>query len=87
MSAARLIVRICGATVLIIIAGAFATFGFTILEPMYAAFGEPPAALGWGKPGADALEFASVGMLGTMLVIVIYFVYAPIREDQRQQYR
>lgn len=85
--AARLIVRICWVTVLILIVGTMAVFGFQIIEPMYANFGEPPGWLGWGEPGAEALLFSSVGMLGVMLVLVLFVIFAPIREDIRQQTR
>lgn len=87
MSAASLVLRVVMATVTLIAIGTIFVLGFTVIEPFYAAFGEPPAALGWGTPASTTLTFASVGMLGLFLVLIIWFVYAPIRQDQRQQFR
>lgn len=86
-SAARLIFRLCFATVLVIIAGTVSVFGFQILEPVYFGFGEPASSLNWGEPGKLALTYASFGMLGVFLVIILWFVYAPIKEDVRQEVR
>jgi TRAP-type C4-dicarboxylate transport system permease small subunit len=87
MSAARLILRIIIATVIVITLGVIAIFGFQVIEPFYGAFGDPPASLGWGTPATKTLAFASFGFIGLFLVLIIWFVYAPIREDRRQQYR
>lgn len=87
MSAASLVLRIVVATVAVLTLGTIFVFGFTVIEPFYFAFGEPPSSLGWGSPALNTLAFASVGMLGLFLVLIIWTVYAPIRLDQRQQYR
>lgn len=87
MSAAALIVRIIFATVAVLAVGTIAVFGFIVLEPFSQAFGSPPASLGWGSLGAHTLTFAVAGIFGLILVIVIWLVYAPIRQDQRQQFR
>lgn len=87
MSAASLVLRIVVATVAVLTLGTIFVFGFTVIEPFYFAFGEPPSGLGWGSPALNAITFASVGMLGMFLVLIIWVVYAPIRSDTRQQYR
>lgn len=88
MSVARLIVRIMVATVLVLAVGTTAVLGFgSVLEPLYKGFGEPAASLGWGTPGQAALEMAAVAFLGILLVIIIWFVAAPIKSDLRQEFR
>lgn len=84
---ARLILRIVMATVTVICVGAIGVLGFTVIEPFYQAFGEPPAALDWGTPASTTITFASVALLALLLVLVIWFVTAPIRHDRRQQFR
>lgn len=87
MSAASLILRIIVATVIVLTLGTIGVFGFTVIEPFYQAFGEPPSSLGWGSPAMNVLAFGSFGFLGLFLVLIIWLVYAPIREDKRQQFR
>ena len=87
MSTASLIMRIVVASVAVIAVGVILVLGFTIIEPFYEAFGDPPASLGWGSPGSTAIAFASFGGVGLLLVIIVWFVAAPIQRDQRQQFR
>jgi len=87
MSAAGLVLRIIVASVLVITIGTIAVFGFTVLEPFYSAFGEPPASLGWGSPALNTVTFAALGFLGLIVVLIVWFVSAPIRNDRRQGYR
>lgn len=87
MSAASLILRGIFATLIVIVIGTVGVFGFTVVEPFYAAFGEPPSSLGWGSPAFNVLTFASFGFIGLFLVVIIWLVYAPIRQDQRQDFR
>ncbi len=87
MSAAALIIRIIFATVAVLAVGTIAIFGFIVLEPFSQAFGSPPASLGWGSLGTHTLTFAVAGVFGLIITIVVWLVYAPIRQDRRQQYR
>jgi len=87
MSAAALILRILVATVTVIVLGVVGVFGFMVIEPFHAAFGDPPASLGWDSPGGTVLAFTAAGFLGLALVLVIWLVVAPIRRDQRQEFR
>jgi len=85
---ARLILRLMVATVLILIAGTMAVFEFSgILEPMANAFNGPPGSLGWGTPIDDVMSYVVAGMLGTLLIVTIWLVVAPIKADVRQQFR
>lgn len=87
MSALSLVLRISIATVTVLVLGTMAVFSFTVIEPFYNAFGSSPAALGWGNLGLHTVGFAAAGFIGLILVLVIWLVYAPIRADQRQQFR
>jgi len=87
MSAASLVLRIIVFLVSMIAIGAIFVLGFTVIEPFHAAFGEPPDGLGWADSAGTTLTFASFGMIGLLLVLIIWFVSAPVREDRRQQFR
>jgi len=86
MTAARLILRIIMATATVIAIGAIGVLGFMTIEPFFNAFGEP-TGLGDATPAGNVMLFGSLGVLGLLLVLVLWFVYAPIREDKRQQFR
>jgi hypothetical protein len=87
MSAPRLIARILIATVTAIAVGTILVLGFTVLEPFEAEFGTPPASLGWGDIGGTIIAMTAAAGLGLLLLLVIWFVAAPIRRDKRQQFR
>lgn len=87
MGAASLILRLIVATIIAITLGTIGVFGYQVIEPFYFAFGEPPSSLGWGSPALNVVAFASFGILGLFLVLIIWLVYAPIRQDQRQEFR
>lgn len=87
MSAAGLVIRIIIGSVAAIAVGAIGVFGFTVIEPFYVGLAGPPESLGWGTPGTTTVMFASFGILGLLLVLVIWLVAAPIQRDQRQQLR
>lgn len=86
MSAARLILRIIMATVTVIAVGAIGVFGWVMMGPFFEAIGEP-SGFGSVTPASNLMLFSSLGLLGLLLVLVIWFVYAPIRNDRRQQFR
>lgn len=86
MSVQRLILRIVFFPVMLITIGAIALIGFGLIEPFQQSLSGPPSSLGWGAPGANVLTFGSVAFVTLMLVIAIWFISAPIRNDRRQQF-
>lgn len=87
MSAVRLVLRIILATAIVIAVGATGLLGFMVLEPIANTLSGPPSGLGWGDLTGNVLMFGSLGVLGLLLVLILWFVYAPIRQDRRQQFR
>jgi len=87
MSGARLIIRIIMATITVIAVGSIGVIGFMVIEPFAFGLAGPPSALGWGDLTGTTLMFGSLGILGLLLVLILWFVYAPIRRDRRQQFR
>lgn len=76
------------ATIAILAVGAIGVFGYVgIIEPFAQAPLDPPASLGWGDPGGTTVRFAAIAMLSLLLVIIIWFVSAPVRRDRRQGFR
>lgn len=87
MTAIRLVLRITIATVIVLVLGVTAVFGFTVVEPFYQAFGSAPASLEWGNLGLHTVAFTAAGFIGLILVLIIWMIAAPIRGDRRQQFR
>lgn len=88
MSAPRFILRTLIFILMILVVGTILVFGFTTaVEPFYQNFGDTPDSLNWDDPNKTVLVFTTIGGLGLMLFIVIWFVSAPIRRDRRQQVR
>lgn len=87
MDAAEMLFRMIAATVVIIALGILAWFTLIgVVEPMYAAFGDPPSDLSWGSPATDALGAFVAGVLGLIVLVVVWFIVAPIQSDVRQQF-
>lgn len=87
MSAAGLVLRIVVASVTVIAVGAIGVFGFVVIEPFFAAFSDAGSAVGWDSPASTVVAFASFGIIGLLLVLIIWLISAPIRNDRRQQIR
>lgn len=87
MSAARLIMSIVIATVTIITLAVVAAFGMAVMEPLSAELGSPPDSLGWSDPGSSVLPMAVMGFVGLALVLTIWFIALPVKEDRRQEVR
>jgi hypothetical protein len=88
MSAPAFIFRVMFATVTVIAVGAVSVVGFImVVEPFSQAPLGPPASLGWGDPGGTTVLFTAFGMLALLLVLIVWFVGAPIRRDRRQEVR
>ncbi|WP_157884831.1 hypothetical protein [Halorubrum aethiopicum] len=86
MNAASAIFRIIGATVVIVVLGILGLFTLiAVVEPMFAAFGNPPADLGWGTPATTALETFVAGTVAMLLIVIAWFVFSPIKSDIRQR--
>lgn len=86
MSGIALIARFIFATVAILVIGTIAVFSFQFIEPIQATL-TLEQSLGWGDPMGTAVRFAVVGFLGLMLVLTIWLITAPVRNDRRQQTR
>ena len=87
MRAAELIFMIIFAPVLFLVVGTVGVFAFNIMEPYAMAMPSPPASLGWGTPGLDALGFAASSFIGVFVVLILYMLFSPIQEDRRQEVR
>lgn len=88
MSAPAFILRVVMFPVMLLAVGAIAVFGYVgMVEPISGGLPGPPASLGWSDPGSTTMLFASVGLVALLLVVIIWFIVAPIRADQRQEVR
>jgi hypothetical protein len=51
---------------------------------LYANLGSAPASLGWAPIKDIVMRWASIGLIGMGLVVIIWMWVAPIRDDVRQ---
>jgi hypothetical protein len=88
MSAPAFIFRVIFATITVIALGAISVVGYiAVVEPFAQAPLGPPGTLGWGATDDTAVQYAMLGLLGLMVVLVVWMVSAPIRRDRRQEVR
>lgn len=84
---ARFILAIIVATVTVITLGVVAVIGIGVIEPFAAELSGPPESLGWGNPASNVLTFGAAALLALILVLMIWLVAMPIKEDRRQEVR
>ena len=87
MRAANFILALIVATVAVLTLRTIFVFGFQLLDPFAAAFGSPPSGLGWEIGSLQIVAYAGAGMIGLFVVVIVWFVYGPIRTDVRQGVR
>jgi len=83
MAGPNTILRIVAVPVVTLILMFVAWIGVTLFEPIDAALGTNAA--GWTP--VNFLFFMSLGLIGLFLVLIVWFWYAPIRNDVRQEQR
>ena len=84
MSSARLILRVIFATLTVVVLGGTLLIGLPLVEAFSQALGGGRAAVGWSDPGI--FSFFAAAFVGLFLVLIIWFVTAPIRRDKRQEF-
>lgn len=88
MGAPELMIRTMVATISVIAVGAVGVIGYLgVVSPFRTSLPGPPSSLGWGDPGGVVGLFTMLAMLGLLLLIIVWYVSAPIRDDKRQERR
>lgn len=68
--------------------GVIGAFGIQLIRPIVATTPAPPPELGWAvNPAGELMGWFTVGILLILAVITLWYVFAPIRTDRRQQFR
>lgn len=83
MAGANTIIRIVVFPIVLLIIMFVTAVGIRLYEPIRQALGQPPAGLGW--PTVNFLFFMTLGLIGLFLVLLFWLLYAPIRNDVRQE--
>jgi hypothetical protein len=73
------------ATLTAIVLGGTLIIGLPLLEAFSQQLGGGRPAVGWSDP--SIFSFFAAGFIGLLLVLVVWFVSAPIRKDKRQEFR
>jgi uncharacterized BrkB/YihY/UPF0761 family membrane protein len=69
--------------VMVVITGVFVQVSGPVLENV--VDGQLMTDLGWGVPGDTVLLFAALALIAMMLIIFIWWITKPVREDVRQE--
>lgn len=89
MSGADTVLRVIGAILAIVVILFVSAVGLALTEPIYqntidVALME---SLGWGAPQDTLMMFFGLGFIGLSLVVIIWLIASPIRDDVRQSRR
>lgn len=81
------VLRLIGATLALIIIAWVASVGFALFDAIYNDVIDPQKMkdLGWGAPQDTVMLFAALAFAGLTIVIVIWYLVAPVRDDVRQE--
>jgi len=83
MAAADTIIRIIIVPVLVATLSFIAWVGVKLFDPISTTIGGPPASLGW-TTNEHFYTFMALGLIGLILVVLVWLWVSPIREDVRQ---
>lgn len=89
MAGADTIFKLVGGTLTLVILIFVVGVGFTLVDPIYNQVLDLPllSSLGWGDPGSIALLFMGLSLIGLGLVVIVWWIASPIRDDVRQDTR
>lgn len=84
MAGVNTILRIIGAALSLIVIIFVTAVGTTLIEPIAQSLGAP--AIGsWVQ--LDMMFFSALGLIGLVIVVIIWLIVAPVRNDVRQDVR
>jgi len=83
------IARVIGGTITLVVIAWVMSVGYSLIEPIYTNTINPSlmTSLGWGAPQDVVMLFVALASAGLSIVVIIWWLVAPIREDVRQQQR
>lgn len=86
MAGADTIFKLVGGTLVLVILIFVVGVGFTLVDPIYNQVLDKTLMSdhGWGDPGAVALLFMGLSLIGIGLVVIVWWIASPIRDDVRQ---
>lgn len=86
MAGVDTIFKLIGGTVFLVVLLFVTAVGFTLVDPIYNQVLDLPllANLGWGDPGMVVLLFMGLSLIGLGIVVIIWWIASPIRDDVRQ---
>lgn len=84
MAGVNTVLRIIGAVLSLVIIFFVTSIGTTLIEPIARSLGAP--AIGsWSQ--LNMMFFAALGLIGLVIVVIVWLIAAPVREDVRQDIR
>lgn len=89
MAGADTIIKLIGATVFLVVLLFVVGVGYTLADPIYNQVLDATllSDLGWGNPGMVVMLFMGLSLIGLGIVVIIWFIVSPIRDDVRQDQR
>ena len=86
MAGADTVLRLVFGTMSIITVAFVAAVGYTVMDPIFAQRNtELMTGLGWGTPHETVMLFAGLAFIGISMVVILWWLVAPVRQDVRQQ--
>lgn len=83
------ILRLIGGTIFLVALLFIVAVGFTLADPIYNQVIDSTlmSDLGWGDPAMVAMLFMGLSLIGMGIVVIIWWIVSPIRDDVRQDTR
>lgn len=87
MVGADTIIRLIGSTLALFVLVFVAGVGYMLADPIYNDVIDPQEMtdLGWGAPQDVVMLFMGLAMIGIVIVIILWWIVAPARQDVRQE--
>lgn len=89
MVGADTIIRLIATVVFALVLLFVVAVGYSLMDPIYNNVIDESmmTGLGWGSPQDTIMLFAGLGLIGMGLVVVLWWIVSPIRDDVRQEQR
>ena len=89
MVGASSVLKLFATTLFLVILAFVTAVGYSLIDPIYANTVDASlmTKLGWGAPQGTVITFMGISLAGLGLVVVLWWIFSPIREDTRQSQR
>lgn len=87
MAGVDTILRLIGASVAFVAVIIIGAVGWQVIDPLYNNLGLGDLPSQWGAPQETVMFMAGLASIGLLIVIAVWWIVSPIRDDVRQDVR